>query len=672
MHYKISYLLDQMNSTHFTLEEAEKITNMSEKELLSHLVDFDYSLSKENLTIDAINPLTWTEQFLGTNQLSLELDIIERQSMIYLMMYAEEENASVFHFQDFLRVSRGTILSDIKELRQTLTTHRIQIEYNRSEGYALSGNKNNMIWLAKNMITRMLQSPAGKFALHYAISQKRISFYAELRDLLVVFVEQTDYELVLGRLDEMVYFTIFSEKMLLSSDLPTLLDEEKIREVGLFNQCKLFLLEWLDKDIPDTNVAIYTVCLLTVLQGNVHDSAFDILLQLSAEIIHRMEQHAALQFKGFRDLLFSVFNHLVPAYYRIKYGLDLSNTLSDTIYNEYRALFDMTEKALYPLSVVTKQKIPEAEIAYFTILFGGVLKTENESQSITDKIRAIIVCPNGVSSSLILESELKQLFPSMTFSVGNTTDSLINIPEDNFDVVFSTIPLKGITKKVYIVKPIMSQLRKNQLINEVQKDWLIPGFSFPDASEIIEAMKPYVTLKAGVTEEQLYRILNRRIHRQFNQQDDKLKLADLLTEDNILFREKVFRYEDGIRIAAQSLLEKGAITLEYIEAMIKNVERRGPYIYMGDGIALPHAKSDQIIEPVVLYGKSEKGIDWDSMDGSLAHNIFMILVPEKYQGDLHLKILQMLSRKLVNDDFRKELNQAQNKEEIYDILKTVS
>lgn len=92
---------------------------------------------------------------------------------------------------------------------------------------------------------------------------------------------------------------------------------------------------------------------------------------------------------------------------------------------------------------------------------------------------------------------------------------------------------------------------------------------------------------------------------------------------------------------------------------------------MGEGIAIPHAKSDEIAEPAVLFGQSDVGVEWDSMDGKPAHSIFLILVPEKYQGNFHLKVLQMLSRKLVDEDFRNALNQAQTKEEVYDILKTV-
>ena len=128
----------------------------------------------------------------------------------------------------------------------------------------------------------------------------------------------------------------------------------------------------------------------------------------------------------------------------------------------------------------------------------------------------------------------------------------------------------------------------------------------------------------------------------------------------IIFSYAINRSKDDV------LLDKEAVL-----AALKKRESEGS-TGMGEGIAIPHAKSDKIVEPVVLYGQSEQGVDWDSMDGSLAHNIFMILVPEKYQGDLHLKILQMLSRKLVSADFRTQLDAAKTKEEIYNVLQTVS
>ena len=667
MHYRISYLLDHTKKTTISIEEALLKTGLSEQELRGHLKDFDYSLHKSDLQLEPINPLEWTERLLGLQQDHLELDIEERQLMIYLMIFAEEDNASVFHFQDFLRVSRGTVLADLKEIRNRIEIDGIEIEYNRRIGYILSGNKNKMVRYAKNAVSTLLQTPAGKFALQHFISQLGISYYAHVRDLIVKYIEASNYELVLSRLDEMIYFTIFSKKSFQSSALTRFEDEEQVQEISLYPMSEGILNEWLGSNIPETNIAMYTIYLLSVLQGNIHEPTFESLLQLSANIIHQMEQHAAIEFQGFRDLLFDVFNHLVPAYYRIKYGLVLSNTLLETIKSEYAALFEITHQALKPLEQATNQPIPDDEIAYFTILFGGALKADNDQPTVTDTIRALIVCPNGVSSSLILESELKQLFPTMEFKGANTTESLKNIPEKDFDVVFSTVPINNIHKKIYVVKPIMSQLKKNQLINEVQKDWLIPGFSFPDASEIIEALKPYMTLKKGVTENQIYKILNRRMTQHFDKQDSQLKLVDLLTEENIVFRKKVSSFEEGIRIAAQPLLERGDISENYIDTMIENVHKRGPYIHMGDGIALPHARPEDGVQKI---GFSMLALNEPiALDEAWEYMVDHFIVLAAADNSLHLNALSELSQLIRNKALLKDFLKSREPKQLTNILK---
>lgn len=93
---------------------------------------------------------------------------------------------------------------------------------------------------------------------------------------------------------------------------------------------------------------------------------------------------------------------------------------------------------------------------------------------------------------------------------------------------------------------------------------------------------------------------------------------------------------------------------------------------MGMNIAIPHGKSDAVNRPAVVYGRSTEGVDWNSMDGTDAKLIFMIAVPTEAAGDEHLKILQMLSRKLMDNDFRNELLEAESKEGVYTLLEEVN
>ncbi|KUJ66674.1 PTS fructose transporter subunit IIC [Streptomyces albus subsp. albus] len=76
---------------------------------------------------------------------------------------------------------------------------------------------------------------------------------------------------------------------------------------------------------------------------------------------------------------------------------------------------------------------------------------------------------------------------------------------------------------------------------------------------------------------------------------------------------------------------------------------------LGEGIAVPHAKTDAVTAPVVGFARSTEGIEWGSPDGTRARLVFMIAVPEAAAGDEHLRILAMLSRKLMDAGFRERL-----------------
>ncbi|UJW56158.1 PTS sugar transporter subunit IIA [Bacillus sp. A116_S68] len=92
---------------------------------------------------------------------------------------------------------------------------------------------------------------------------------------------------------------------------------------------------------------------------------------------------------------------------------------------------------------------------------------------------------------------------------------------------------------------------------------------------------------------------------------------------------------------------------------------------LGMNIAIPHGKSAAVKRPAIAFGINRTGVDWQSPDGSEAKLIFMIAVPEEAAGDEHLKILQMLSRKLMDEQFREQLLAVTSAEEAYDLLDTI-
>ncbi|QDX93490.1 PTS mannose transporter subunit IIABC [Brevibacillus laterosporus] len=121
----------------------------------------------------------------------------------------------------------------------------------------------------------------------------------------------------------------------------------------------------------------------------------------------------------------------------------------------------------------------------------------------------------------------------------------------------------------------------------------------------------------------------------------------------------------------QKLDSAGAISSisDFKQAILSREQESSTGI--GMNIAIPHGKSDAVKKTSVVFGLKSDGVDWTSLDGTDAKLIFMIAVPKESEGNEHLKILQMLSRKLMDESFREQLLSIKTKEEAYQLLETI-
>lgn len=148
-------------------------------------------------------------------------------------------------------------------------------------------------------------------------------------------------------------------------------------------------------------------------------------------------------------------------------------------------------------------------------------------------------------------------------------------------------------------------------------------------------------------------------------------ILDLMDDDSITLELANQSKETAIADLAQRLVATGNITdLEQFKADIYSREAEST-TGIGMGIAIPHAKSKTVIKPALAFGRAKTGLDWQSLDDELAKLVFMIAVPENNKDDIHLKILQRLSRKLMDNNFREALLNAKSKNEVKELLNEV-
>ncbi|HEL1768993.1 TPA: PTS sugar transporter subunit IIA [Streptococcus suis] len=148
-----------------------------------------------------------------------------------------------------------------------------------------------------------------------------------------------------------------------------------------------------------------------------------------------------------------------------------------------------------------------------------------------------------------------------------------------------------------------------------------------------------------------------------------MKIQDVLKKDVMLLDLQATSKEAVIDEMIASLVEKGYVTdFDVFKTGIMNREAQTT-TGLGDGIAMPHAKNAAVKEATVLFAKSNKGVDYASLDGQPTDLFFMIAAPEG-ANDTHLAALAELSKYLMKAGFADRLRAATNPEEVIAVFDT--
>ncbi|AST57239.1 MULTISPECIES: PTS sugar transporter subunit IIA [Thermoanaerobacterium] len=145
-------------------------------------------------------------------------------------------------------------------------------------------------------------------------------------------------------------------------------------------------------------------------------------------------------------------------------------------------------------------------------------------------------------------------------------------------------------------------------------------------------------------------------------------IEEILDKDMMIFDLKSNDKLSVLKELIKPLAAKGAIDDEdkFLDVVLKREEEYSTGI--GMGVAIPHGKSSLVKKASLVFGKSKEGIDYNSMDGKPAHLFFLIAAPEN-SDNLHLKILAKLSRSLMHEEVREELNKAETYEDVVNAFK---
>ncbi|WP_195493161.1 BglG family transcription antiterminator [Enterococcus gallinarum] len=599
-----------------------------------------------------------------------EMNSEERKKYIFLMLfYYESDYLSVNHFLSALRVGKTTFMADMKKLEKELSLSMITIGYTRKNGYGLIGNEENL----RNFFMKMMFHDFGdnqeEFVYHYFLVNEKIDGFSQVEGIAREKLKTFSLELVENRLNEFSYlFTMILPRLNKQwQDFYETYNYQTFFQMKEYLFAKELLMEF---GITNKSAQLY-ICgwLLGMALGDTtYPSAdFSIIHELVERIIKRFELLSGIRFKDKQKVINQLYSHFRPAYYRLFFQLPIINPLHKKIIEEYEDLYQIVQETLRPIGNLFERGIPEDEVSFLTIHFASLINDFDEYQ-VNQKI-GVIVCPNGIGSSAMIYNELKMIFPDIIF-IGPIETKELLLERSECDLIFTTVPnvsLYTLKKPVYVVNPIMTNEERNQLIQEVYHQ-PSEAISLIGVEELMAVIKKHATIEDDKSlKKELQLLLTRRevnpaYSATLGEERKPVALIDMLNPQYILTNIKVRSWEEAFYLAATPLIKDQVISRGYIDTIIQNVRKEGPFFIIMDQVALPHARPEEgalklglgitvLQEPVIINKKA---------------SIKYIFTLSAIDHSKHLSAIAELVALLEQESFFNLLEQEADPQQIFD------
>ncbi|MGI6501170.1 MAG: BglG family transcription antiterminator [Anaerostipes sp.] len=601
----------------------------------------------------------------------------ERVELLMLMIITMEEDLSLQHFVSELQVSKNTILSDLKIVKEKLSIHKLELKYTRLKGYFIKGKEFEIRKLLIELVNQILNISFGRYMIGHIthITNEEVEKFRDWletieEELRIVYtddkMETTPYALALvyRRIENGYYLQ--ADEMLcqeLSDTKEYAFAERLLSSIG---------------EVPKQERFFITLQLLsTSLVGEMVLSEAKMIEIQSAveEVVSRFENRACIVFQDREHLIQMLVQHMKPAYYRIKYNLTLTGNLLDLVNvemyeNELQEIHLLLQQCMKPMEELIGSKIPEIELKFITMFVASWFR--KEGQKLVEKPRALVVCPNGITVSKVMHTSLKELFPEFIFLDTTSVREFETRNENTYDIVFSPVSLK--TKKlVFMVDPVITIHDKKTLRKKVLEEiYGIKTVEY-DVEEVMDIVKKYIEMEKCINVKQ-EKMLKRELKRYFSvdiddssskeEMSEDVNITDLLSADYIQQNEKVRDWREAMRVVAQPLLDKQNVTTEYVNKVISQYNDESIYIIFGGKIAVPHGMPKFGVKKL---GMSMLVLDKPVRFGGLDVHVFIMLAP--IDEKKHLKAMLQMTNLAADEKGIKKLVEAKSEKEIIDILR---
>lgn len=578
----------------------------------------------------------------------------ERIKIIICYVIYAQEAIYMEQFTDCFAVSRNTIFADLKEVTKKLKQYDLKLDYQPKQGYTILGDPvrvRALFILYFNEMETLFKSGVIRF-----FNQKQIQdYYHTLKK-----IEQT---LEISYVDGVLYSIAALVPLLYQHR--TAIQFTDLKQTEIVKTQEYALVQKYFPDLEPEEQIYLSLHLLGSRVNLVPDEYFEsdsktYVYDLTQSLVSEFEKVACVTFDKREELERALFVHLNTSLYRYRYGIQIGNILGDDVMNEYPDMFAITKIAVKRLEKQIELPIPDSEIAYLTLHFGGFLKIPSEEN---EHLRILIVCVNGISTGNMIKREVHKLLPFAEIVGVVAAVHLINA-QNICDLIISTVKINSIVPSI-TVHPVLTELDRRSILNhrlvaprnvEIQKE------------RLFQIVKKYVN---PADYPNLLKDLTVYIQRDMQHdvlgEEEEYNLLSILDESRICIFSDRCSWQNSVRIAGRCLLDNRSIEPKYLDTMITQLQYYGPYMFLTENVLLAHAKPEDGVNCLDVSMALFRESVWFS-DSKKAKIIWVLAAEDQ---EKHLKILQDILTLTGDSKFLSDIENAKSSTDILVQIKSV-
>lgn len=501
---------------------------------------------------------------------------MERVKIIICTILKRNQPVFIEMFINLCQVSRNTIVNDLKVVTAKLQEANLNLVYEHRDGYRIQGDV-----IRKRSIFFLMFADLVDLYKKQIVPLDNAEKVKEIYERLHKIEKELEADYVSGILFSIAVFfsSINSRREELVFSIRDKIEISRTKEYKLV--CRYFA------DFNEGEQYYLSLHLLgsrlQTIPINLMKSSDKEAYTLAKALVSEFSRIACIEFGDTDEIEQALFAHLKTSLYRYRYGIQLGNPMLNDIKMQYSELFEITKKACEYLEQQIGVPIPDGEVAYLTLHFGGYI----EGRHTTKKILSIlVVCPNGISTGNMLRKEVRTLIPQAR-KIDVISLSQYRL-DNNYDVTISTVAIDN-AENLVIVHPILTDTDRVMILRKCMKNE--DKYSL-NMQEILNIAGKYVPKENfNLFKEDLaqyFSSLNTKIVKQ--KQTYGYGLLHYIDENHITITNETLEWEKSVQIIGEKLIAEGCIEPRYIDAIIEKCKHFGPYMFITDDIVLAHAK----------------------------------------------------------------------------------